>query len=115
MYPLNTGLPPYGEQYAYSLYPPYSGGLPYGNIPQYSSQSGIRVCQWQPTMPVQPRLVYPTQPIQTVLAIPTTPVVTTVPHSQVQTVVSQPVQTDPSTLQSQVSSQEVQVPLVVVQ
>lgn len=32
MYPLNTILPPYGEKYVYSLYPPYSGGLPYGNI-----------------------------------------------------------------------------------
>jgi len=29
MYPLNTGLPPYKKQYAYSPYPPYSGGQPY--------------------------------------------------------------------------------------
>ena len=47
--------------------------------------------------------------------IPTTPIVTTVPQLQVQTVVSQPIQIDPSTLQSQVLSQEVQVPQVVVQ
>ena len=61
-------------------------------------------------MPVQPRLVYPTQPIQIVSNIPTTPIVTTVPESRVQTIVSQPVHTDLSTFQSQVSSQEVQVP-----
>ena len=51
-------------------------------------------------MLVQPRLVYPTQPMQTMSALPTTPIVTTIPHSQVQTVVSQHVQIDPSTLQS---------------
>ena len=50
-------------------------------------------------MQVQPSLVYPTQPTQTVLAIPTTPLVTIVPQSQVQTVVSQPIQTNPSPLQ----------------
>ena len=33
MYPLNTGLPPYGEKYAYSPYPPYFRGPSYGNIP----------------------------------------------------------------------------------
>ena len=33
MYPLNTRFPPYGEKYSYSPYPPYSGGLSYGNIP----------------------------------------------------------------------------------
>jgi len=58
-------------------------------------------------MLVQPRVVYPTQPMKTVSAILTTHVVTIVPQSQVQTVVSQPVQTNPSTLQSQVSIQEV--------
>jgi len=115
MCPLNTGLPPYGEQYAYSPYSPYSGGPSYVNILQYSGQPRIRVCQWQPTMPVQPRLVYPTQPMQTLLAIPTTLVVTIVPQSQVQTVASQLVQTGPSTSQPQVSSQEVQVSQVVVQ
>ena len=66
-------------------------------------------------MPVQPRLLYPTQPMQTMSAIPTTHVVTTIPQSQVQTFVSQPVQTDPSPLQPQVSSQEVQVSQVVIQ
>jgi len=66
-------------------------------------------------MPNQPRLVYPTQQMQTVSNIPTTPVVTTVPQSQVQSVVSQLVQTDPSSLQPQVSSQEVQVSQVVIQ
>ena len=52
------------------------------------SLSGIRVCQWKPTMLVQPRLVYPTQPMQTMLAIPTIPIVITVPQSHVQIVVS---------------------------
>jgi len=32
MCPLNTGLPPYEEKYAYSPCPLYSVGLPYGNI-----------------------------------------------------------------------------------
>lgn len=71
--------------------------------------------QWKPAMPTQPRLVYPTQPMQTVSNIPTTPVFTTEPQSQAQTVVSQPVQADPSSLQPQVSSQEVQVSQVVIQ
>lgn len=53
--------------------------------------------------------------MQTVSAIPTTIVVTTVPQSQVQTVLSKPVQTGPSTLQLQVSGQESQVSQVVVQ
>ena len=109
LYSLNTGLPPYGEKYAYSPYPPYSRGQPYGSFPQYSSQTRIIVYQWQPVMPTQPRLVYPTQPMQIVSNIPTTPVVTTMPQSQAQTVVSQLVQTNPSLLQPQVSSQDVQV------
>ena len=45
--------------------------------------------------------------MQNMSTVPTTPVVTTVPQSQVQI--------DPSTLKSQVSIQEVQVPQVVVQ
>jgi len=53
--------------------------------------------------------------MQTVSAIPTTPVVTTIPHSQVQTVVYQPIQTGPSTSQPQVLLQEVQVSQVVIQ
>ena len=32
MYPLNTGLPPYGEQYAQSAYSAYFGGPPYASI-----------------------------------------------------------------------------------
>ena len=66
-------------------------------------------------MPTQPRLVYPTQPMQIVSNIPTTPVVTIVSQSQAQTVVSQLVQTSPSTSQPQVSGQEAQVYQVVVQ
>jgi len=37
MYPLYIGWPPYGEQYAHSPYPPFSG------------QPRITVCQWQPS------------------------------------------------------------------
>jgi len=33
MYPLNTRVPPYGEQHDQSAYSPYSGGTPYGSIP----------------------------------------------------------------------------------
>jgi len=57
----------------------------------------MTICQWHPTMPVQPRLVYPSQPIQPVSSIPTTPVVTTLPQSQAQLIISQPLQADPST------------------
>ena len=55
-------------------------------------------------MLVQPRLVYPSQPMQTISSIPTMPIVTTLPQSQAQIVVSQPMQVDPSTLDPQVSS-----------
>jgi len=53
--------------------------------------------------------------MQTVSNIPTILVVTTVPQSQSRTIVSQLIQTNPSSFQPQVSSQEVQVSQVVIQ
>ena len=90
MYSLNTRLPPYGEQYAYSPYPPYSGGKPYVSMLLSLGQRGMTVCQWQPTMPVQPRFLYPSQPMQSISFILTTPIVTTMLQSQAHIVVSQP-------------------------
>jgi len=84
MYPLYIGLPPYGEQYAQSSYPPFSGGPSYGSMPSSlgPTYSGMTICQWHPTMPIQPRLMYPSQPMKHVSAIPTMPVITTSPRSQ---------------------------------
>lgn len=62
MYLLYTRLPPYREQYAHSPYPPFSGGQPYVDMPSSLGKPRMTVCQWQPTMPVKPRLVYPSQP-----------------------------------------------------
>lgn len=75
-YPLNTGLTPYGQQYAYSQHPLYQGGQPYGYVPLYPSHPEVRVCQWQPTIPPQSRLMYLTQPMRTKPIISTQPVVT---------------------------------------
>jgi len=108
IYPLNTGMPPYGQQYAYSPHPQYQGGQPYGYVLLYSGQPEMKVCQWQQTMPLQPRLMYPTQPMQTEPIISTIPVVTMEPQIQAQLVVSQPVQVSFSTSQPQVSSQQTQ-------
>ena len=71
VYPLNTGLPPYGEKYTQSAYSSYSRGPPYGDIPSSLGPTyyGMIVYQWQPTMLVQPRLVYPSQPIQPISSI----------------------------------------------
>ena len=77
MYPVYTRLPTYGEQYAQSPYPPFTGGKPYGSMSSSLGRSEMIVCQWQPTIPVQPRLVYPSQPMQSISSIPTTPIVTT--------------------------------------
>ena len=46
MYLLHTGLPPYGEQYAYSPYPPYSRGQPYVSMLSSLGQLGMTICQW---------------------------------------------------------------------
>ena len=78
MYPLHTGLPPYGDKYAYSPYPPYVGGQPYGSIPPYSGQSGMQVCQWVTNNASSTKFLYPTQPMKTMSVIPTTPIVTIV-------------------------------------
>jgi len=44
MYLLYIGLPPYGEQYAQSPYPPFSRGQPYGSMPLSLGQLGVIIC-----------------------------------------------------------------------
>ena len=100
IYPLNTRLPPYGGQYAFSLFPP--GEQPYESSQQNSGQTGIASSGWVPILPQQPRVVYSMQPIQLVSNIPTTPAIATVSQVQVLTVVCQP----------QVSQVIIQQPLV---
>jgi len=56
IYPLSTGLPPYGWQYAFSLFPP--GEQPYGSLQQSSGQTRITSNGWVPILPQQPRVVY---------------------------------------------------------
>jgi len=67
---LNTGLPPYGGQYAFSFFPP--GEQPYESLQQNSSQTGITSSGWVPILPQQRRVVYSMQPTQLVSNIPTT-------------------------------------------
>ena len=61
IFPLNTGLPPYGGHYAFSLFPP--GEQRYESSQQNSGQAGIASSGWVPILPQQPRVVYSNQPI----------------------------------------------------
>ena len=49
IYPLSTGLPPYGGQYAFSLFPPRE--QPYESLQQSSGQTGITSSGWVPILP----------------------------------------------------------------
>jgi len=49
IYPLSTGLPPYGGQYAFSLFPP--GEQPYGSLQQSSGQTRMTSSGWAPILP----------------------------------------------------------------
>ena len=99
-FPLSTGLPPYGGQYALSLFPP--GEQPYESSQQNSGQTGITSSGWVPILPQQPRVVYSMQPSPPVSNIPTTPAIVTVSQVQALPVVCQP----------QVSQVAIQQPLV---
>lgn len=73
IYPLSTGLPPYGGQYAFSLFPPRE--QPYGSLQQSSGQTGMTSSGWVPILPQQPRVVYsmqPVHPVSNILTIPAT-------------------------------------------
>ena len=68
---ISTGLPVFGEQYFSSYYPPHARGKPlvtqYDNTQSLFGQSNVEtnVCQWQPTLPIQPQIVVQSyQPIQ---------------------------------------------------
>lgn len=98
--PLSTGLPPYGGQYAISLFPP--GEQPYGSSQQSSGHAGITSSGWMPILPQQPRVVYSMQQSLHVSNIPTTPAIVTVSQVQALHVVCQP----------QVSQVVIQQPLV---
>ena len=60
---ISTGLPPFGEQYFLSYSPPYAGGKSlvthYDSTPSHFGQPNVEmnVCQWHPTLPIQPQTV----------------------------------------------------------
>ena len=88
IYPLSTGFPPYGGQYALSLFPPRE--QPYGSLQQSSGQTGITSSGWVPILPQQPRVVYSMQPVHPVLNIPTIPAMVTASQVQALPIVCQP-------------------------
>lgn len=100
IYPLSTGLSPYGGQYAFSLFP--SGEQPYESLQQNSGQTRITSSSWVPILPQQPRVVYSMQPVYPVSNIPTTPAIVTLSQVQALPVVCQP----------QVSQVAIQQPIV---
>ena len=88
IYPLSTRLPPYGGQYAFSLFPP--GEQPYGSLQQSLGQTRTTSSGWVPILPQQPRVVYSMQPVHPMSNIPT--ILSIVTASQIQTlpIVCQP-------------------------
>jgi len=88
IYPLSTGLPPYGGQYAFSLFP--LGEQPYESLQQNLGQTGITSSGWVPILPQQPGVVYSIERTQPVLNIPTTRAIVTVSQVQALPIVSQP-------------------------
>ena len=104
--PLSTGLPPYGGQYAFSLFP--LGEQPYGSLQQSSGQTGITSSGWVPILPQQPRVVYSMQPVHPVLNIPTIPAMVTASQVKALPVVCQPQQTQVAIQQPLVSTTQSQ-------
>ena len=100
IYPLSTGFPPYGGQYAFSLFP--HGEQPYGSLQQSSCQTGMTSGGWAPILPQKPRVVYSMQLVHPVSNTPTIPATMTTSQVQVLPVVCQP----------QVSQVAIQQPLV---
>ena len=88
IYPLSTRLPPYGGQYAFSLFPPRE--QPYESLQQSSGQTRITPSGWVPILPQQPRVVYSMQPVYPVLNIPTIPAMVIASQVQALPVVCQP-------------------------
>ena len=88
IYPLSTRFPPYGGQYAFSLFPP--GEQPYGSLQQSSGQTRMTSSSWAPILPQQPRVVYSMQPVHPVSNTPTIPAIVTASQVQVLPVVCQP-------------------------
>ena len=69
---ISTGLPTFGEKYFPSYYPPNARGKPmvthFDNTLLFFGQPNVEmnVCQWPPTLPIQPQMVvHSYQPIQT--------------------------------------------------
>ena len=74
---------------------------------------GMNVCQWQPTLPIQPqKVVQSYQPVQLVAPTSTPLVNTSLPSLQVQNVVPQLFQAGPSTQCPQVLGPRTLTPLV---
>ena len=76
IYPLSTGFPPYGGQFAFSLFPP--GEQPYESLQQNLGEAGITSNGWVPILPQQPRVVYSMQPVHPASNIPMTPAIVSV-------------------------------------
>ncbi len=106
IYTLNTGLPPYGGKYAFSLFSP--GEKPYESSQQNSGQTGITSSGWVPILPQQPRVVYSMQPTQPVSNIPTTPAIVVVSQVQALPVVCRPQVSQVATQQPLVSTAQSQ-------
>ena len=60
---ISTGLPTFGEKYFPSYYTPHAGGQSmvthFDSTPSFFGQLNVEmnVCQWQPTLPIQPQTV----------------------------------------------------------
>jgi len=88
IYPLRTGFPPYGGQYAFSLFPP--GEQPYGTLQQSLGQTRMTSSSRALILPQQPRVVYSMQLVHPVSNTPTIPATVTASQVQALPVVCQP-------------------------
>ena len=116
---ISTGLPTFGEQYFPSYYPPYAGGEPlvtqYDSTQSHFGQTNVdmNVCQWQPTLPIQPQMVvHSYQPVQYVTPTSLPLVNTYIRLLQNQNIVHQPYQVGSSTQYHQILGPQTQNPLV---
>jgi len=116
---ISTGLPAFGENYFPSYYSPHARGqhlvTQYENTPSLFGQTNVymNVCQWQPTLPIQPQtVVHSYQPVQPVTPTSLPLVNTSIPLLQNQNIVHQPYQASSSTEYHQILGPRNPNPLV---